>query len=456
MYKRKDVTSVSTKKTAFSFSRFVPWRRGGNGEKNTLYAAESRNCNCLDGTLRTGVTLKICKNANNKMLTYSIEPSAIQRIFCAREGQSDGTYASTYCFLTKDGAYYYSQRTATTYSPSAAKSPGSTFDVASFTDDKHGLYTLLFGKNGVTRTAGATYEEYDAQEIFRCGCVADDRAYAVGAYNDLVYSALLQPLDFTESIHEGGRIALPDYAGKAVAILPLGEKLYVFFEYGVTEIEPAGSGKDFKRKKFPYQGGKILRGSVGACMGKLYFMATDGVYELDGKIVRKKFKSLNLRAGDTTSACNFAAYEGGFFLRYYTSGRTWRTVFLDPAADSGYCTMNLYGISEADGKAVCAYESSIYAVTDDGIYQTGEKSFFNTETLDFGLQGRKLLKTLCLKGTGTVDLTVVCGEKRKSFGVYVDGVKTITPQMYGETFRLEIRLYKGATLQGLSGEIESF
>lgn len=459
MYKRKKAFDIDSTIKTFTFDTFVPWRCSGERDKNTLYAFESRYCDCSDGAMRTGVMIKQYKNANNKAVTYTIDPSTIARIFLEHDKKSDGSYTSTPAFLTKNGDYYYAGETATSFTKVTSVNKGSTCEVAAYADAEQGLYTLLFGAGGVTRVASGACASSNVSENVSCGCVLNDRAYAIGAFNALLYSALLDPLDFTESIHEGGNIKLPDYAGKAVAIKPLNGKVYVFFEYGITEIEPAGSGKDFKRTPFPYHGGKIQRGTVGECMGKLYFMATDGVYALDGIRAERKFEKLCLRGGETAEPGGFAAYKGGFLLRYYDVATEWRTIYLQPATDNGYRILDVNAISETGGEVFCAYKKTLYKFVEDGMFASGENAFFNTEPLDFGSERPKLLKTLCVRGDGIFDIWVTNGKRRVYVGVGANlqnGRAVAKPRLFGENFRFEIVLYKGATLQEISCETENF
>lgn len=437
----------------FSFDKFVPWTRI-DGDEHTLYAADSRNCDCIDGTIKMGATTQIYRN-DAGVVKYPIEASKVDRFFYTYKREIGGDYTPILGLMSKSGRYYYLPKNSVNFIQQAAVVKGDFYDMAPYFDSDRELYMLLFGENGVTSVQANMYEGSSVGDRFECGCVLDDRAYGVVEHNAIWYSAPLDVLNFDSNLHDGGRLYAQCDKGKTVALKPLGKKLYLFYEYGIVEIETAGSGTNFKMKKISYAGGKIMSGCVGECMGKLYFFALDGVYALDHNGVEKKFKKLQLKGADTEQKGSFAIYNGGFFLRYYDEVGAWKTIFLEPAWDSGYKTMDMPAVSALDGEVFYADARTIQRVVANGSMPSGERAFFLSEALLFGTTEMKLLKSLRFTGRGGFLVRIFNGKEWNLYRqLFSDGVASIEPKLSGREFKIEIAPDKGSMISTVSGEIE--
>jgi len=293
--KKKKAIKVNAKTKKLAFHKFVPWKRIGDSDKDTLYATDSRNCNCLDGAMRMGVGVKVHTNSNGKVVKYAISETEIDCFFFTHKHLSSGEYRSMLCCLAKSGQYYFTYFDSTDFVEYLDMQLKPVKQIDYFLTADNEPYVMFFGESGVYMSQLEVWERTDSTVPVQCGCVWNDRAYAVIDPYTLIYSAPLEPLDFSDTIHDSGRIYIPRETGNAVAIKPFNGKLYLFSDYGITEIEPAGSATDFKQKKIAYQGGRIVPGSIGECRGKLYFFALDGVYAFDGRCVEKKFRKLRLK-----------------------------------------------------------------------------------------------------------------------------------------------------------------
>lgn len=453
--KRVKRRKIPTQTKTFSFDKFVSWPRAGDGDKNALYAVDSRNCDCMDGSMKNGVTTRVHRTASGLTAKYPVDVADMDKFFYTYTLDVGGNYNPTLCFLTKLGEYYYLYNTNTVFSKLGHIYMGDACEISPYFDTDQEMYMVLFGEDGVMMLQESLYEQSDYIDHFKGGCVLDDRAYGVVQQNMLVYSAPLDILNFDSNMHDSGKLFIQCDMGKTVSLRSLDKRLYLFYEYGIVEIEPAGSATNFKMRKMSYAGGKIMRGCVGECMGKLYFFALDGVYALDHNGVEKKFEKLQLRGKDVNDKGSFAAFNGGFFLRYYDYSGVWTTVYLDGALDSGYKTMDMPAISDLGGTAIFAGGTMLQFVVTDGSLPLGEKSFFLTETLTFGTEEAKLLKNIRLMGSGSAVVRVFDGKNwQTSPAKFSNGMAQLEINAYGQDFQVEIILNQQSLISACEMEVE--
>jgi len=107
-----------------------------------------------------------------------------------------------------------------------------------------------------------------------------------------------------------------------------------------------------------------------------------------------------------------------------------------------------------DGKTYCQTEDDVCWVLDDVDLPTGEEYSFLTTT-DFGVNGRKTLKTLKIEGEGGFLLTVKSsfGAKRLEMDL-TGGCDCVKVGLRGERFSLDFSLKKGAKIEKVEAEIE--
>jgi hypothetical protein len=453
--KKKKAIKLATRTKKIAFHKFVPWRRVGDSDKDTLYAVDSRNCNCLDGTMRVGVGLKVHTNSSGKVVKYAISETEIDYFFFTHKHLQDDVYQPMLCCLTKTGEYYFAYFDSTDFIEYVGMQLLSVNQIDYFLTADNEPYVMFFGEAGINMVQLDVWERAEKRTPVQCGCVWNDRAYAVIAPYTLIYSAPLEPLDFSDTIHDSGRIYFSREAGNAVAIKPLNGKLYIFSEYGITELEPSGSATDFKQRKIAYQGGRIVPGSIGECRGKLYFFALDGVYAFDGRCVEKKFRELRLKGKDATKKCGWATSGNGFLLRYCDEKNFYRTVYLDPEKDSGYRTADFCALSMADGRAVCGRNKMMYYILENEALPSGENAFFQSEPINFGSKKRKLLTGIRLTGEGAASLNISTGNTSVTLGInFSKGAVNLSPQLFGQEFQFKISLSAGGSVSGFEVEAE--
>ena len=453
--KKKKAMKLTTTTKKLAFHKFVPWRRVGSSDKNTLYAMDSRNCNCLDGAMRIGVGMKVHTNSTGQVVKYAIEDTEVDCFFFTHMHLESGGYQPMLCCLGKTGEYYFTYFDSTNFIKYLDMQLEDIKQIDSFLTADNEPYVMFFGGSGVSMAQLNVWERSEIFTAVQCGCVWNDRAYAVIDPYTLLYSAPLEPMDFSDTIHDSGRIYIPRDTGNGVAMKPFNGKLYLFSDYGITEIEPAGSAKDFKQKKIAYQGGRIVPGTIGECQGKLYFFALDGVYAFDGHCAEKKFRKLHLRGKDATQKGGFAACGSGFLLRYCDESNVFRTVYLDPQKDSGYRTTDFCALSMADGRAICGRNKMAYYIQENESLPLGESATFQSEPINFGVKEPKVLRGVRLTGEGSAALSIVTENGMVTYRLnFSEGVMNFRPNVYGYEFQFKITLYEGGSVNGLELEAE--
>ena len=101
---------------------------------------------------------------------------------------------------------------------------------------------------------------------------------------------------------------------------------------------------------------------------------------------------------------------------------------------------------------LCLVGGKICAADSAGKLPAGEEYVFETAS-DFGIRGRKLWKTLILKGAGGCVAEVGNGyETKRREMTFVGGEARAEILLKGERFAVTLRLQKGSQLSGMETE----
>ena len=416
-------------------------------KKGTLFGIDGRNCDCADGSIRTGLGLKNYLTPYGK--TYSVESAEVRSFYLHRTKYSEGVYTDRLAYMLEDGKYYlYNHSTGVFMKTLVFGGPTNVVGVLNADLD---IETLFVGGIGVVRyNPDKGYTQSVLTKAGLANCVFHDRLFVAIEPFTVAYSKPLAAIDFESTIDDSGKIHLPSAAGKIVAMKALGDEICIFYEYGITRLIPAGSARDFKQLPLAYAGGRVLGETVCECGGKLFFLADDGVYVFDGKTLQKICVELNVKPTYSVQ-CGAACVGDRVLIRYADEVKGAVTLVLAADGGSGYFCSYLNGLSRTDQYAMCVAEGIVKYVARDGDLYGGEEYCFQTEYLDFGVSQRKNLKTLRLEGEGELTVQVDDGRNFKEKTVtFVDGKAVMPVGLVGERFALRFILQKGAFLRKLA------
>jgi hypothetical protein len=427
--------------------RFENFSLVDRDKKGTLFGVDGRNCDCADGTIKTGLGLKNYLTPYEK--TYVMESAAVRSFYLHRIKHSDGVYNNQLGYMLEDGKYYLYNHTTGAFVKTLVF--GGATNVVGVINADLEVETLFIGGLGVTRyDPDRGYTRSILTKAGLANCVFHDRLFVVIEPFTVAYSKPLETLNFESTIDDSGKIHLPSAAGKIVAMKQLGNEICIFYEYGITRLIPAGSARDFKQVPLAYAGGHVLGETVCECGGKLFFLADDGVYTFDGKTLQKICQELNVKPTYSVQ-CGAACVGDRVLIRYADKVKGAVTLVLAADGKSGYFCSYLNGLSRTDQYAMCVAEGVVKYVDCDGDLYGGEEYCFQTECLDFGVVGKKNLKSLCFEGEGEMTVQVDDGQTIKQKAVkFIDGKAVVRMGLVGESFALRFTLKKGAIVRKLA------
>ena len=229
--------------------------------------------------------------------------------------------------------------------------------------------------------------------------------------------------------------------------------LYVFRDFGVVRLNVRGKASSFSVEPMPYGGSQIYGDSVVACGDKIFFMAKDGLWAFDGKTFEKS--NVGKRILPNWSAPNFrAAYGcGKYILQYTDNGGENRSIVISGDGKSGYFSYYKNALSSSMGYALCYRNNAIEFVAEDGKLPSGERYWFTGRT-NFGVRGRKTLKSITLTGRGSVQFSVATEEAEREFSVDLSGgSQTVRVDLKGDIFYPKFVLSAGTEVCAMSAEV---
>lgn len=115
-------------------------------------------------------------------------------------------------------------------------------------------------------------------------CLHYERLFAVvgGEQNRLVFSANLDPTDWTQDLSSGGFIDMQDERGRLTKVVSFNDYVYVFREYGVSRVSAYGDQTDFSVSHLFISSVKLYGETVTVCGNKILLLARDGIHSFDG------------------------------------------------------------------------------------------------------------------------------------------------------------------------------
>lgn len=428
------------------YDAFGVVEKGGSlaGQKGLL-ASESENCQTGE-CLKTGVGVSRFLRADGSGYGITNTTPTADYYFFLPNGES-----GKYGFVTKKGLVFLDDGTK----------PLSRYDFTVRTgaavvfDSENNAKMAFANENGVF-----LYDEQSGMvqvtqtPVSTAVCFHKERLFCVEEPFTLLYSAPTEPNNFESTVDGGGRIALPTEKGKIVALCALKEYLYVFYEYGISRVQGAGSAKDFCVELLPYSGGRIFGDSVGACENKIFFLTESGLFAFDGKQAVRVCENLALDVKTDDQVCVHAVADGKYYLRYQGSDDTEKGLILDGATGRGYRSFAMTGISACRGETLCYANAGLCRVRENDALPSGKKAYFTASNLSFGIAGVKTLKSLRFFGHGSVRVFVSAGGRtRESLVDMPSGLADAFIGVRGQAFTLTVQLYKGTQITAIEAEV---
>ena len=428
------------------FEQFGVCENGGNPEKQKgLLAFESENC-VTGNALKRGVGVRLKYRADGS--SYGIDNTTQKADYyfslCVNGEEKIG-------FVTKTGLLFLDD----------GKKPLSRHDFATRTggvlvyDEHHAEKMAFASDNGVwvyDMDGGAV--KTDVENASKVLCFFKERLFCVEKPVTLVYSEPAQPNEFASSIDGAGKLVLPTSRGEIVALAPVKEKLYIFYEYGISALHSFGSGKDFRVEEIPYHGARIYGESVGACFDKIYFLTQTGLCVLDGDGVSSVCENLAITPKTSDQVCAHAQANGQYYLRYTDEKNGLCGVVVDCESGAGYRAFAMDGLSLCKGESVCFANAGFCKIENGADLPVSATAYFTANNIDFDSAGVKTLKYLRVYGAGKVRVQVRAGNRTRTADLQMqDGFAQGYIGVRGKAFELKIELVKGAEITAIEAEV---
>ncbi len=453
---KKSVLKTDNKKKRVRITKFNAYMGIGNdglgSDAGVLNAVESLNCDCADGGLRAGPGIRVCTDRVGRMIQVPTGAAEVTKIYPVVLKTENG-YKETVSIITADGALCVYDDVEGTF-----KEKGYvTADAIAVTamDGELEAKTVFMGEGGavVYDSAGARF--VGPEGVSNAGCICGNRLFMAVEPFSVAYSEALSVENFAVSIDDGGVIHFPTEFGKILSLIAVEEYVYIVYERGVSRLKSAGAAREFRLERLAYGGGSILAGSAANLGGVLVFLAEDGGYRVKGNKTERAWKKtlvLPLRGGQV---CDHAVSEGKYLVRYIDENGWKRTAALDAEGESGFYIFDAPALSGGMGNAYCCFDGEICRIVKDGELPTGSAYRFVSEKTDFGVTGRKLLKSLRFKGTGSFRVNVDDGRKETVLSlIFSDSEAVADVFLRGEAFTMTFFLDKDTKIAELVAELE--
>lgn len=450
---KKQLFSTKSKTQKFVFEKFSLYQE----EKNALCAIESKNCDCKDGVLKTGMGGKLFTSFNGMQIvapTIENGQDEVQNIFVFSVVSADNTLQEEKIFaVTKKGVLYAYDFFEFAWKKLCEVGSGARL-VCVYGADKSYRFVAVGWRFAKVISEDFSQIETVSEMAFKGVCVCKNRVFFVEGTNALRYSDPATPWDFTSSIDDGGIIRLPTDMGEIADLVAVEESVYAIFQRGIVRIKTAGKARNFVMTKIPYGGGKALYCSAVALGGKGVFLATDGLYAIDGERVSRVCERLPINAlWGVNLDCAQAVAEGKGFWKYTDKNGQEKTVAVDEDLKSGYFLDGLDGFGGSDGRAFFKKEDFVYELCSEGELPENGEYFFQTGKLDFGSSKRKRLKSLAFEGEGSFVLGITCQNGYAERKVYFENGKArVLTTERGKDFVFTFKMEKDGSLRKMTVE----
>ncbi len=432
---------------------------GVGNAKDLAPADDCINCDYGDGVIRAchgGVGFSL---GDKESFSLPYGAADLDAFFLVPNKKEQGVYEFTLGYITAQGVLYVYDGSL------GAFIRKYTFGVKmrpiEVMDGEENARLFFAGEAGLFAFDGESVTEVEieraaGEKVGRAVCACADRLFAVLKPYTLAYSAPLAPDDFSVSENDGGRICFPSDKGEIVGLAAVGSALTMFYEYGIARLETGGSARDFALEKIAYGGGRIFGDSVGSCgVGgeKTFFLASDGLYSLHGKTVRKLDTDTAILPVRTGQVCDHAESNGKYYLAYTDEAKGRTGLCVDTQTGKVYATYAAKGLSNCGGRAMAARDGSVVFLHPDGALPYGENCVFSLRASAFGVAGRKTFRRLRLYGSGEITVRVGNGRtERVCSARFVNGETSVDVRLRGEAFSVAVTIAGNGYVRSAAAE----
>ena len=443
-----------TKRKQIVYNAFRPY--GGDG---ILRIKKAQNCAFSNGTLQTGLAIEPCFSLAGNTVEKVNYSNAIA-VWPLRFLQEDGiTLKEQISVLSNTGFLYFYDETTKTLTNKIR--PGDQTNAVYLRSPTGEQKWLFVGDRGVWLMD----EEFSIQkqtaikDVSGALCVCKNRAFLGKKMGKVLYSSPLVPWDFGATIDDGGEIVLPLSAGTPVGLAAVEDYVYIFCLKEIYRLRVAGSARDFRLERIPYDGEEICCGSFGVVEKGVIFLSCGGLWKVTDKKVKRICSYLNVNPMSADNRCQCAVGEGSYFLRYRETMTQRKTLAVDTDGENGYDCRDMETIGNAFGKMVFLYNGMLYSFHKKGENSAAISTFTykcESEETDFGISGKKLLKKLTFYGEGAFTVGVYCdGKYHERTAVFEDGVAEVDFNARGERFSFVFILQNGCEIRQVSVTLET-
>ncbi len=421
------------------------------GQKNVLKATQANNCDCRGGVLKGVLKWTRYRWATAKNMTCNIDDvigifivkayDSLQYSYTERIGVVD-LYGNVYV-ASNDSSLFLCVATKVMFPTWDRVGEGKSIRVAVFGDRQA---IMINGDGSLTQFKGLYFPSSG-------GAYYKHRLFVGVKPHTLAYSEPENIYQFAQSLHDGGTLGIPEMASDIGAIKVFRDSLYLFFPNGIMKLQDFGSPKDFKLKRIPYGGGSIFHKTV--CVGNqaIYFMASDGVFRFDGVKAERIYDGFVKTPYQETGAEGVASLGDKIYFRYLEAANKYTTLVIYEDGEDAYYMNDLEGLSLGDsGKIMFKDGGNTIARLDEngGI---GIEATFNGAKTDFGVAGRKTLRKIRLKGSGSCYMEVT-GERLTRFleFYFEDGYAEASLVLQGTDFTFNITCPAGSKIENMTAE----
>ncbi len=439
IYHRKEVPMPKKRRKykRFSLSGYTGEKGIKNGNIYPEYALNFQDC--VDGTLRGGVGLKRVFS-NNPFLGYDVE-----RIYYYADEGSVGELI----FFADGKAYSLS---LTPSADGGATQPTFLADIdfqttaegVQFVDASGKNYLALFTDKGVYLYDGATLSLAENSVACTMGCTHRERLFVVdkSCQSRILFSAPFNPQQWGEEAYATGSIEVSPEQGEIYAIFSVEKKLFILRREGCSVLTLEGESCNVMAYPIPASVGKVMPRTAQRVNKEMVFLSSDGLYKFDGVKVKKVAPHLT-RAMRFTADGNFVvSVWGGYYVLCYddlSGGR--KTLFVDVENERGWISENVFSGSTYNGeKSYLLADGDLMEWSDNDGATLPTQTVWQSGYQRFNLgYGKKTVKKIALRGTGSVRLTIRSdSQERKSYVIALRENVAVFPKLQGEVFNLEI------------------
>ena len=449
---KKWSSKLTGKKRTWSFDKFRLYQ---SGEQYAICAQGSMNCDCRGGVLTTGVGLKYHYSTYGRVVPLGND-IPIQVLMTKYWDTKKNRYTEEIGYLdSRMNAFRIYKETEETASIQGVQSlaMGTRATTVVCNDMRWGV-VFVGGSGALYYDNWGLFKSLSSSPNVVAARSFQHRLFIAEKPQRLHYSSVDNAAEFFENLDVSGSLQFPWDIGEIVGLQELNNRLYIFFERGIGELECDGLPREFKSKRLTYGGGKISERLIGRCGKYIYFMAEDGLYRFDGRTAVPALREMRVRPSRSVSVNNTTAIcEGKILFQFHNEDNNLRALVVYEDGESGYYTAPKAGLTESNSRAFCCHEHYVKTVCDDGDLETGYTYYFVTGEMNFGTEKTKILKKLRFKGEGSFHLVLRCkSEEIERDLTFENGLAEVETCWRGARFSMQFILQKGARIEGLEVE----